>query len=235
MTTYADLQAKIDDIATVTWTITDGRVVPELEAIPLGNVGKELDACILYADLSDSTGLVGKVVNWQAAEYYKAFLYCACKLIENNDGVIEAFDGDRVMGVFLGLGKEDRAVKAALQLQLVMKELINPKFADIYKHLHVPIQHTVGIDTGRVMVCKAGVRGGSDLIWIGAPANYAAKLNSFKGLDHTYPTRVSEAVYRALSHNLKFFREGGGAAWQGPYSDLSPLIHYRTLGNHDMA
>lgn len=37
-----------------------------------------------------------------AAEIYKSYLHCASKIIRCENGVITAFDGDRVMGIFIG-------------------------------------------------------------------------------------------------------------------------------------
>ena len=186
----------------------------------------------MYADLSGSTELVNRVRPSVAAEIYKAFLHCASQLITKNEGVIEAYDGDRVMGVFLGEGKENRAVTAAFQLSRAIATIVNPTFRLTYTD-HEDIKYTVGIDSSELLVCKAGVRGDSDLIWIGSAANYAAKLNSFPGLDHGYPLRVSKRVFDSLD-GLKTFQQSGENCWQGPYTDLDPLIHYRSLANLDL-
>src|SRR5436305_868835 len=76
----------------------------------------ELDATVLYADLADSTGLVQGYKDWFAAEVYKTYLMAASELIKNNDGTITAFDGDRVMGVFIGGSKNSSAARCALQI-----------------------------------------------------------------------------------------------------------------------
>lgn len=226
MSFQSDLQAKINDIAVSAWTVTEGRVVPDLEGLPLGNSGKTLSACMLYADLSDSTGLVKRVAPALAAEYYKAFLHCASRLITDEGGVIEAYDGDRVLGVYLGDNKENKAVQTAFRLVRAMATIVNPTFSRVYASAHQPLQFTVGIDTGDVMVCKAGVRGDSDLIWIGKAANYAAKLNSFSGLDHEFPIRISQAVLDKLPTGLRT-RVDGDDAWSGPYTNVG-IRHYRS-------
>ena len=228
MTFREDLADKVAEISAGNWDVTGGRVVPELRAISLGNVGKALSACVLYADLSGSTEIVDRMKPESAAECYKAFLHCASKLITKNDGVIEAYDGDRVMGVFLGDRKETRAVVAALQLHAAMKEIVNPQFHRRYRD-HRDLRYTVGIDAGDVLVCKAGVRGDSDLIWVGSAANYAAKLTSFRGLDHEYPTRITGRVFALIEPWVKVW-VGGGNAWEGPYKEVSPHNHYRCSG-----
>jgi len=232
MTFKQELIDKVAEISAGNWGVTAGRVVPELRAISLGNVGKTLSACVLYADLSGSTDIVDRMKPESAAECYKAFLHCASKLITMNDGVIEAYDGDRVMGVFLGARKETRAVIAALQLHRAMTEIVNPQFHRRYMD-HQDLRYTVGIDASDLLVCKAGVRGDSDLIWVGAAANYAAKLNSFDGLDHDYPTRVTGRVFASIEPWAKVWVSGGDA-WEGPYGKVSPHHHYRCKGSLDV-
>ncbi|WP_279208379.1 adenylate/guanylate cyclase domain-containing protein [Stenotrophomonas indicatrix] len=228
MTFQADLINKVVGIASDSWTVTAGRVVPDVTALPFANQGKTLSACILYADLSNSTEMVNNTPRERAAEYYKAFLYCASRLIELNQGTVEAYDGDRVMGVFLGVEKEERAVRASFQLKLAMDTIVNGVFERTYPGTHKDLQYTVGIDTGQVMACKAGVRGTSELVWVGPAANYAAKLNSFPELDHRYPTRITEAVFSALS--AWTFNNSGLSVWEGPW-ERNGVRHYRSLAN----
>ncbi len=79
--------------------------VPETEDIKLGNEGVRLDGTVLYADLQDSTGLVDAYKTEFAAEVYKSYLLTACKIIRDEGGVITAFDGDRVMALYIGKKK----------------------------------------------------------------------------------------------------------------------------------
>ena len=227
MTIADDLAARVTAIARERWETSAGRQVPDVRDLPFGNVGRTFEACFLYADLSDSTNLVQSVPNTLAAEYYKVFLHCASKLIQREGGTIEAYDGDRVMGIFLGDGKESAAVRAGALLHAAVRDLINPQFAQVYA-MHRELKYTVGIDTGAVLACKAGVRGESELVWIGQAANFAAKLNSFPALDHDYPMRVTESVLMRLEPGLRQFVDGSDA-WEGPYNNVG-VRHYRSLG-----
>lgn len=104
-----DLSKTIDDIVKGRWEIAEGRVVPETENIGLGNKGVRLDATMLYSDLADSTEMAMHSQEI-AAEVYKAFLACCTKVIILRGGSIRSFDGDRVMGVFVGDSKNTSAV-----------------------------------------------------------------------------------------------------------------------------
>lgn len=228
MTINDDLIAKVRELSQEIWgDIPDGHVVPVPEDLTFGNTGRRLTACILYADICSSTAMVNSLTDTHAAEYYKAYLHCAAKIIKQKDGVITAYDGDRVMAVFLGASKEDRAVGAALELSYAVDAIINTEFFAIYTTAHRQLRHTVGIDVGKVLISKTGVRVDSDLVWVGSAANYAAKLNSFDGLDSDYQIRVTEDVYSKLSRAC-LVGITGESIWEGPYINFDPRRHYRT-------
>ncbi|MBK7023025.1 MAG: hypothetical protein IPH41_05770 [Sulfuritalea sp.] len=131
------------------------------------------------------------------------------------------------MAAFLETEKEDAAVGAALEINFAVNEIVNPQFASIYAIHHRALQHTVGVDSGSVLVSKTGVRIDSDLVWVGAAANYAAKLNSFDGLDSDYPLRVTHEVFTKLSRSSRF-GSNGEPIWEGPYTNIGQRQHYRT-------
>lgn len=227
MTLLTDLQDKVAEFATTAWDyIPNARVVPTPDDLTFGNYGERMGVTMLYADLHGSTDMVDALPDTMAAEYYKAFLHCAAKIIKAQQGEIQAYDGDRVMAVFVGEGKSDRAVKAALQINWAVLNIINPKFSSVYMITHRQLKHTVGIDCGTVLVAKTGVRVDSDLVWVGSAANYAAKLNSFDGLDIAFPTRITVRAFADLSvagsHTVQ-----GAPMWEGPYKDLKHP-HYRS-------
>ncbi len=145
-----DLKAEVNKIIKESWTTRDGTVVPDPEKpdIQLGNHGVNLDVTCLYADMSESTDLVKKKKATFAAEMYKCFLNCACRIIRHKDGVITAFDGDRVMGVFIGDNKNTNAARCALAINHAVVKIINPALADYYKdNLNgYEMRHAVGID-----------------------------------------------------------------------------------------
>lgn len=223
-----ELSAKVSEFVNEVWgDIPDGIVVPSAQDLTFGNTGRRLKACIFYADIHRSTEMVNNLPDTLAAEYYKAFLHCAAKIIKRNSGEVTAYDGDRVMALFLGETKEDNAVSAALELSYAVDQIINPEFFGLYKEKHRKLQHTVGIDVSEILVSKTGVRIDSDLVWVGRSANYAAKLNSFDGLDPDYPIRITKDVYSMLS-KLKLVDGSEKSMWQGPYNNLDPRRHYRS-------
>ena len=111
-----ELEEAVSKIVREIWVERDGEVVPEPENLKLGNDAVNLDATVLYADMAASTQLVDSHIAWRAAEVYKAYMFCAAQLIKFHGGSITAYDGDRVMGVFIGDSKNSSAAKAALRI-----------------------------------------------------------------------------------------------------------------------
>jgi len=202
MKTLSELQRAIDDILSTSWERREGTVVPEAENVRLGNDAVELDGTVLYADLVDSTGLVQGYKDWFAAEIYKVYLLCASELIRNNSGIITAFDGDRVMGVFVGESKNSSATKCALQINHVVSQEINPRLKTHYPNSSFELKQAVGIDTSKLLAARTGVRGANDLVWVGRAANFAAKLCGLR--DGVHASFITSEVFNKLSENSKF-------------------------------
>ena len=101
-----DLETEIAAIFRDQWPRRDGTAVPTDTSLELGNDSIDLNATVLYADLSELTDLVAGWKDWFAAEVYKAFVRCAAKIIRSEGGEIVAYDGDRVMAIYLGDSEE---------------------------------------------------------------------------------------------------------------------------------
>ncbi len=222
-----DLSAEVASIFRDQWTMLDGRKVPDPADIALGkNDSRKLDATVLYADLAGSTFMVDTCPSHFAAEVYKSYLHCAAKIIKWQGGVITAYDGDRIMAVFLGGRKNTSAVRAGLHLNHAVREIINPALLAQYPGRHqFLVKQRVGIDSGQLRVARTGVRGDNDLVWVGRAANYAAKLTS---LSADYPTRITGTVYDTMLGSAKFAGETN--MWeQVPWTDMNDYRIYRSI------
>lgn len=215
MTLRTDLDVKVAEIFRSRWEKRDGRVVPSPEDIKLGNDAVEFDrATVLYADLSGSTNLVD-TMGWDyAAEVYKTFLHCAATLIRNEGGSITSYDGDRVMGIWVGDTQSTPAARCALKINYAVQNIINPALKAQYPTKPYVVQQTVGIDTSPLRAARTGVRGGNDIVWVGRAANYAAKLTEIKSDKHTW---ITKDVYDKLHNEAKFSSNGDRAMW-GSYT-----------------
>ena len=223
-----ELQSEVKDIFATRWSTRDGNVVPEAEDVALGNDSVKFDeVAILYADLAESTALVGEHSDWFAAEVYKAFLHCASKIIRQRDGEITAFDGDRIMAVFLGDRKRTESAKCGLQINYAVRYIIEPAIKQQYPDSTYAVRHAVGIDVSDVFVARTGIRGSNDLVWVGRAANYAAKLSNLR--EDNFATWITDDVYKRMNESSK---EGGNPKqdmWeQRSWTKLPGVTPYRS-------
>ena len=200
-----DLQKEVAAVFRAVWDRRDGTVVPADDSLRLGNDAVELDATVLYADLADSTKLVDSHIPAFAAEVYKTFLHCAAKIIRQEGGTITAYDGDRIMAVYLGTAKNTSAARTALKINHAVTNIINPAIRSQYASETYFLKHVVGIDSSKLFVARTGVRGANDLVWVGRAANYAAKLAA---LPDAYQTYITAEVHNSLNDQLKIWTDG---------------------------
>ncbi|MBZ3234492.1 adenylate/guanylate cyclase domain-containing protein [Xanthomonas perforans] len=116
------------DVFNGNWETTEGKNVPDEDSrLTLKNTAITIDGTVLYADLDGSTAMVDGYKNWFAAEIYKTYLYCCARIIAAEGGVVTAYDGDRVMALFIGERKNTRAARAAMKIKWAVDEIIMPK------------------------------------------------------------------------------------------------------------
>jgi class 3 adenylate cyclase len=224
-----DLETEVDAIFRTQWHERDGRKVPEPEDVKLGNDAVKLDGTVLYADLADSTNLVKDYKWWFGAEVYKAYLVCACRIIRQNGGVITAFDGDRVMAVYIGDGRDAAAVRSAMQINYATTQIVTAKIEQVFPPPNGTPYHVkqgVGIDRSVLYAVRTGIRGSNDLVWVGMAANIAAKMSMIRD---GYATHITHEVYQNLDDSTTY----GGTPRQNMWSDnywveLGTYIHRST-------
>jgi len=210
MVSKADLESEVKGIFKAVWTERDGKVVPSPEDLQLGNDAVKLQGTVLYADMNDSTNLVDRYKRPFAAEVYKAYLRSAARIIKDEKGIITAYDGDRVMAVFLGDTKNASAVRSAMKINYAVHHIINPLLKGQYPKEAYQLKQVVGIDTSELFVARIGVRNDNDLVWVGRSANYAAKLCSLNG---GYATYITGDVFDAMGKDVKYASNNNSLMW----------------------
>ena len=225
MKSSQEILSDVHTILSTKWQTRDGRKVPEAEDVKLGNDAVKLNGTVLYADLTDSTGLVNSYKDWFAAEIYKSYLVAACHVIRNNAGTITAFDGDRVMAVYIGGTKNSSAAKTAFQIGFLVKE-INAAIKKAYPNTSYQLRQAIGIDTTDLFVARTGIRNSNDLVWIGRSANYAAKLCGL--VDGSYASFITESVFNFLSDETKYGGKPRRIMWEKSYWQKHRIIIYKS-------
>lgn len=219
-----EVEEAVGKIIRDVWTERDARVVPAPDDLGLGNDAAKLNATVLYADMADSTKLVDNHTSQFAAEIYKTYLVSAAKIVKSHGGSITAYDGDRIMAVFIGDYKNSNAAKAALKINAAVIDIINPAILRQYPKTSYQLKHVVGIDTSSLFAARIGVRNDNDLVWVGRAANYAAKLTSIEEHNTTF---ITGAVFDQLNDTSKYGGTNNELMWtQRKWTQMSDIRIY---------
>lgn len=238
-----DVRSRVETILNAEWNARSGQVVPHSTDVALSNGAVEIEAAFLYADLAESTALQKKYLASFAAKAIRMYLGGSSAIIQHFGGSIRSFDGDRVMGVFVGDSKRNDAVKAAFMINWLVDEVINPLVKKRHEANNTQVwvaQHGVGIDVGSTFIARAGVRNSgadqarNDLIFTGRAPNIAAKLSALR--DSTLKSIIiTKEVFDGLNDEQKRFLKSERAVWAstnaykvGPYTlDLYHTGYWR--------
>ncbi|WP_364305869.1 adenylate/guanylate cyclase domain-containing protein [Paenarthrobacter nitroguajacolicus] len=217
-----DVELGVKGVLLPEWAARDGQVVPEASDIALGNGAVRLDSTYLYADMADSTGLAQGHTDWAAAKIIRCYLNAASRIIRARGGHIRSFDGDRVMGIFVGGSKNTSAVKAAMNISWAVSKVINPALKEKW-NLKWQMDHGVGIDTGSAMLVRGGIYGENDIVSVGKAPNVAAKLSEIRG---GKTINISAAVYDQMAAEVKISKESNMWTEMGTQAYGGTLVKY---------
>lgn len=195
MSAFSDgVATNVQAVLNMAWDVRTGSVVPESSTVKLGGGAVKVSGTWLYADLADSSTAAHKLKKEVTGKLVRSYLDAAGRIIRRFDGEIRSFDGDRVMGVFMGTDMNFRAIKAGLGINWAVDNVLQPNLKAIWPTLgdFWTLDHGVGIDTGDALIVRGGVRDNNDLISVGAAPNVAAKLSSLRSTHDVY---ITERVY----------------------------------------
>lgn len=220
---------EVESILSISWDERSGNVIPETTDVALKNGAVKIEATFLYADLAGSSALGEKCPWATTARIIRAYLDTSVRIIKHHGGEIRSFDGDRVMGIFMGDAPNTSAANCARKIDWVVTNVINPKAREKFQSIRnndIKIKHCVGIDTSEVRAVRAGIRNNNDLIWIGKAAGFAAKLSDIR--DYPYEVYISKESYNKLANSAKI--NGQEEVWSATTVKISGEDHkvYRT-------
>lgn len=224
MSLLDDVKKQIENTVGTSMAITERPAgstdtsIPEASDLRYSS-GRTVTATYLYTDMHGSSTLAAVASHEEAARVLRAYLNVSTKIIRSFDGHIRSFDGDRVMGIFAGSSKEDRAVKAAMRIKWATEKHVTPAIHDQIPSLKShgwSLKQSSGIATGKTLLARAGFRDNDDMISIGAAPNLAAKLSDIRGTGDQarYVTRIGKGTYSNLS-DIGRLSEGKNM-WTGP-------------------
>jgi class 3 adenylate cyclase len=231
MTSAADLESIVNDVLYAPWNLRTGTTVPSTDTVALSGGGVEIDATVLYSDLAQSSRLATEFDRRVAAKVVKAFIACVTALIKDHGGEITSFDGDRVMGVFMGGSKNSNAATCALKINYAVVNILKPKLSAYFQSISnngFTISHATGVDTGTILAVRAGIRGANDLVWIGRAPNLAARLSDIR--EDGFGSYLTEDVFGVLRDDAKYGGSERRLMWEQRSLDWlgGPITVYRS-------
>jgi len=198
-----DLTNKIKSYFTEKYEIKPTSIVPSTDysKLTFGNTALTAELTFLFVDIRKSSELHDAYGFEYAARIYQSFHDICLRIINNSDGNVRAFDGDRIMGVFSGDRKNNNSVEAALKIRWAIAKILNVEFKPDYA-----INIGIGIDTGTTLITKVGMGrdvSNNDLVWVGKACNYASHMSS----NSTNSILISPAVFSKLNES-NIYSEG---------------------------
>ena len=205
-----NIETDVNDILKIDFSYIKTNNVPNSEDTILtfepstGKKGKELNSCVLYADIRDSVALTQKHNVQTMGKIYTAFTKSILKVANYHNGFVRNIIGDRVMIVFPEENCFTNAVHYAISINHIATKVINQKF-------NVDFKCGIGIDYGILRIIKVGIQKqgnerhtNKNLIWVGEPANIASRLTDVAN------KTIEEEYYEVVRHPFDFLKHFGG-------------------------
>lgn len=199
-----EVDIDIKDIALTKFSYRQSKYIPSRNSTDLSfergeeKWGKEINTCVLYADIRNSVQLQ-KIHHTQTlGRIYTSFTKSVLKAAKYHKGHVRNIIGDRVMVIFPEEECFTRAVNCAVSINHISSNIINSRFKD------VNFKCGIGIDYGQMRVIKVGIdkRDGEkpenrNLVWVGYPANYASRLTDVA--NKKIEEELVEVTYKPLN------------------------------------
>jgi class 3 adenylate cyclase len=143
--------------------------------------GQPQQVSILFADISDFTGLSENLDQKSLVFIVNAFYTALEPILNEHGGILDKFMGDGIMVVFGNSGTSPEASRHALAAAVEIQE----KMDDIRRQLRrfeLPeISIHIGVSTGTATACSIGTEGQLAYTYIGDAVNLAKRLQDLAG------------------------------------------------------
>jgi class 3 adenylate cyclase len=192
--------------------VKDGRVMPAIDDLAIME-GRRVNAAFVYSDMHGFTKLIATQPENKSFAFLHTFVEIASRLTKYHEGQVVDCAGDRVLSVFHrspgdhSVEQVHDTINFALYLQTAFDRVIGPSFA---AGALGQLSLGIGIDYGEAIVGCVGIRGGKKIIFLGEPANKAAKLQEKAGACETvlsYDAAVRMPAYLNISNGWNFRQE----------------------------
>jgi class 3 adenylate cyclase len=180
--------------------------IPDSSDIPLLNNSwlRLDDVTCVYADMVRSTELSVSRDAAVVGKLYELFTGNAVRILNEFGAEYIDVRGDGAFGLFTG----DKGFYSAFAAGVTIKTFVSDRAAAIVKSsgLEFPLASHMGIQSGRLLVKRIGLRGDmQNEVWAGKPVNVAAKLASMASSNQL---TVSSSAYDRFKSDLIYLSCG---------------------------
>ena len=152
------------------------------------------DSVVLFADLSGFTKLLNEKNINEVFEFLNKTLYEYTKIINTNNGIVDKFVGDQIIGIF-GIvdqqNKVDNAILSAIKLKKVLKKE--------FSKYNIGVK--ISLVKGQMLYGNIGGLYKADITVIGPAVNLASRLCSFADREEIL---VNKEIYNLLNKKYTF-------------------------------
>lgn len=196
------LQQKIDGLPTKDIQIKDYVRDTDLSGLP-NNVAYRVDGVHVYADILNLdemlhvTQVESETCHRRVLRFLNLQYRAAGRILNNEDALLIDFHNQRLHAVVAKpYGNEAARVHKAVALAQLVIDVLAKTGEDAD---HPPAQLRVGIDTGEALAVNNGRRGHREPLFLGEPANHAAKRSGGGSATGIYLTnRARKAIGLAV-------------------------------------
>jgi len=159
----------------------------------------------VYVNVSNFARLATETDGYYARDDYKRLIQgmhiyqrAVTRIVEGFGGLFVHFQGPKLHALYYQpIGNTKELAARAILLQLVLKDFVQNVFNPAFPH-YENFAIAGGADLGSAIGTSNGINGDRELLFLGAAANYAAKI-----IDTAGHLRLTQRVYDALSDDLR--------------------------------
>lgn len=186
-------------------TVTKLTREADLESLLSETNCREIYGAHVYVNIPNFARLATETDGLYAQDDYKRLIQVVhiyqrevTRIVESFGGVFVHFQGPKLHALFYRPidNSEKLAVRAVL-LQLILKDFVRSIFNPAFPH-YEDFTIAGGTDLGSAIGTSNGINGDRELLFLGAPANHAAKI-----IDSGGRLRLTQRIYEALPDDLK--------------------------------
>lgn len=219
MSLKPDLEKRVSNYLAGEYETYEPRDIPNPENIALGNKAAKLEATTLFIDVRQSSDITNAFRRQTAAKMMKEYFDGAVRVINANNGKVRSFNGDGMLAIFVGDVRSSNAVKAAMQVEWFVSQILRPKFERYFSNNTAALGQALdfqigcGLDEGQIFAVRVGIRGTNDVAWVGRCTNTSAKLANGATVPHN--VAITREVYARVMDDRKYSSSGGNHMWSG--------------------